>query len=145
MQKQLRAVVAAVAAAIAGAPSGGTARAQAPAAAFERLDVNEDGVLSGAELKSVAARDADGDGRVTRAEFAGPSSAGPTPGSPMPDAAGAADDERLFNRRDITEDGVLSGTEVKGFESLDTDGDGEVTKAEFLRGRGAARGTAPGG
>jgi Ca2+-binding EF-hand superfamily protein len=122
---------------------GGNAGAQAPvSAAFEKLDVNEDGVLSGAELKSVAPRDADGDGRVTRAEFEERAGGGPAPGNGN-DAAAAADDERLFARRDITEDGVLSGTEAKGFETLDADGDREVTKAEFLRGRAAARGATP--
>jgi len=115
-------------------------RAQAPpAVAFERLDVNEDGVLSGLEMKAVVGRDTDGDGRVTRAEFDGdgPSRGGPTQGGT------AADDAKLFAERDITEDGFLSGKEVKGFESLDADGDGEVTKDEFLKGREALRTSTP--
>jgi hypothetical protein len=132
-----------LAAAVAGLLAGGSAeraaRAQAPAApSFERLDVNEDGVLSGLELKSAAGRDVNGDGRVTRAEFEGASSI-----STVPVAGNAAEDERLFAEHDITEDGFLSGKEVKGFESLDADGDRQVTKAEFLSGRAAARRTSP--
>jgi len=38
-------------------------------AAFLRLDVNEDGVLSGTEVKSVRAYDTNSDGEVTREEF----------------------------------------------------------------------------
>jgi len=53
--------------------SGQKSAAQGPstvdAAAFAVLDVNEDGVLSGQEAKSVLTFDADGDGEVSLAEF----------------------------------------------------------------------------
>ncbi|MCE9606360.1 MAG: EF-hand domain-containing protein [Planctomycetia bacterium] len=95
------------------------------AESFERLDINEDGVLSGLEAKGVAARDADGDGKVTRAEYEKASS---------PNEGSSIDPVKLFAQRDITEDGFLSGKEVKGFEKFDADQDGQVTKQEFLRG-----------
>ena len=65
-----------------------------------------------------------------------------TPGTPGPSALGtgtAEGDERLFLQRDVTEDGFLSGNEKAGFESLDADRDGIVTKTEFLSGLAALR------
>jgi hypothetical protein len=140
MRKRLIGISSAIAAVLVFGAAGDAVRAQAPAApTFERLDVNEDGVLSGIEMKSAASRDVNGDGRVTRAEFEGASSI-----ANAPVAGGAAEDERLFAERDITEDGFLSGKEVKGFEALDADGDRLVTKAEFLAGRASARKPVPG-
>lgn len=48
----------------------------------------------------------------------------------------AADWQAVLRERDITKDGYLSGTELRGFEHLDTNGDKEVTKAEFVAGTG---------
>ena len=54
-----------------------------------------------------------------------------------------ADDEKRFKRADITEDGWLSGTELQsGWLKYDTDGNKEVTRAEFLTGRAKERGAA---
>jgi hypothetical protein len=56
----------------------------------------------------------------------------------------AADDERLFRQSDTTEDGWLSGTELQGgWLRYDSDGDREVTRAEFLAGRARERGARP--
>lgn len=58
-------------------------------------------------------------------------------------AAGAAETpEQEFARFDVTESGWLSGTELDACNcrQYDRDGDGEVTKAEFMAGRA---GTAP--
>lgn len=60
---------------------------------------------------------------------------------PAPPAASEPeeDDETLFAERDVNEDEWLSGKEIVGFERLDADGDGEVSKKEFLEARAAAR------
>lgn len=97
-------------------------------AAFADLDRNEDGVLSGREVKSVLEFDTDGDGEVSLTEFLG--------GHRRKDQMGLkpADLRRLFASKDANEDGVLSGKEVKGFEAYDSDRDREVTWDEFVAG-----------
>jgi hypothetical protein len=128
----------AVAARRVGAP-GATSAAQQ----FARHDVNEDGWLSGTELSACGCRnaDADGDGEVTKAEFVGAAARGRgtasrdvAGGTARADATGEA--ERLFAQYDITEGGWLSGTELNACKCRgdDTNGDGEVTKAEFVAG-----------
>lgn len=57
--------------------------------------------------------------------------------------APAGDDQAEFRRRDITEDGWLDGTETRGVEQYDTDGDKEITWAEFQAGRAKERGGQP--
>jgi len=98
---------------------------------FDKLDVNENGVLSGVELKSVAARDADGDGRVTRTEFDAVGS--------KPTGTATADAEKKFTELDISEDGYLSGRELRGLERFDIDYDGRVTRQEYLKGASSQR------
>lgn len=107
--------------------------AQSEDAAFNQLDTNEDGVLSGKEAKSVLQFDADGDGEVTKAEYLAGMKAERKRLLSM-------DDKKLFAERDGNQDEVLSGTEVRGFEKYDADGDGEVTWKEFQTGRAAERG-----
>ena len=52
-------------------------------------------------------------------------------------------DEKLWKKLDITQDGWLDGTELKGgWSAFDTDGDKEVTKAEFMAGRAKERNAA---
>jgi len=124
---------------------------QGPDALFERLDVDQDGRISGKELKQALKEaggrwndrvaeaafrrfDADGDGRITAEEWQGRA--------------------ELFQRFDANGDGVITRDEVtpqgpKGgrrarmldlrsgkdsaqfLKEFDKDGDGQVTKAEF--------------
>ena len=51
-------------------------------------------------------------------------------------SSSASDWQRVLRERDITKDGYLSGTELRGFEHLDTNGDKEVTNAEFMAAAG---------
>lgn len=52
----------------------------------------------------------------------------------------AADDDELWKRLDITEDGWLDGKELEGgWKKYDANGDNEVTKAEFMAGRAKDR------
>lgn len=96
-------------------------------AEFELLDVSEDGVLSGREVKLLLKYDADGDKRVTLTEFLA--------GRAKERAAAKdGDAEAKFKELDKNEDGVLSGRERRGFQQFDQNGDEEVTKAEFLAG-----------
>jgi len=119
---------------------------QGDSESFAKLDQNEDGRLSGKELRPVAFTDVDGDGRVTldeyrdglrrrRAELAGRDA-----------KALRATSEAEFAKLDITEDGRLSGTELAGAAHYDLDGDGRVTRDEFLSGMmlDALAGGAPG-
>lgn len=46
-----------------------------------------------------------------------------------------AENNAEFGRLDINGDGILSGTEVRTVIGYDTDGDGEVSRAEYDRGR----------
>ncbi len=96
------------------------------AAAFSALDLNEDGVLSGQEVRTVRAYDTDADGEVTRAEFV----AGHRRENSPP--AKDADLKMQFASKDLNEDDVLSGKEAKGFEQYDSSRDGEITLTEFL-------------
>jgi len=91
---------------------------------FDKLDINQDGRLSGTEVSAeLRPFDTNGDGRVSRDEYqAGTSGA-------TREAA-----EKKFNGLDINQDGVLSGTERRGVEKADADGDGEISKQEFLAG-----------
>lgn len=54
-----------------------------------------------------------------------------------------ADD--FFNKLDRNGDGVLSGTEAKTMLSFDANGDGEVTRAEYLAGQRSTPGRTAGG
>jgi Ca2+-binding EF-hand superfamily protein len=105
-------------------------------AVFAELDLNEDDLLSGKEVKAVKAYDTNEDGRITKQEF--------MEGRRKERGVDPAEaDEALFTERDISEDGFLSGKEKKGLEKYDSDSDGEITKAEFLAGRRAERSGKP--
>jgi Flp pilus assembly protein TadD len=103
---------------------------------FERLDTNEDGLLSGKEATDVLAYDANGDKRVTKAEFLAARAKARA-------VDPAVEDGKQFTRLDGNEDGWLSGKELKGLERYDTNADGEISKAEFFAGRAADRGASP--
>ncbi len=101
---------------------------------FGELDLNEDEVLSGKELKGFEKYDADGDGEVSRKEF-DLGRAADRRAMGVPDKEEAARQARLkFQQLDINEDGRLSGKEMAGFEKLDANGDKRITEAEFLAG-----------
>jgi hypothetical protein len=96
---------------------------------FDIQDSNQDGVLSGREAADVKMLDQDGDGEVSRTEFA---------------SAATAQRERavtmmtgLMKERDKNEDGRLSGKEILGIEDCDANGDGRITEAELVSGYAA--------
>lgn len=92
---------------------------------MQQLDRNRDGVLSGREIhKSIAGADENKDGRVTKAELERFHTRN-------------VDPSKLFDGMDANKDGALSGTEAEGFKDkgYDADGDGRITKPEFLAAR----------
>jgi hypothetical protein len=99
---------------------------------FNNFDSNRDGALSTAEIGaySWARYDSDADGQVSRAEFLA---------GRMSDRSQAATDtdlEKAWRFLDWNKDGVLSGTELDGkWLKFDADGNGVVSKAEFIQGR----------
>lgn len=107
----------------------GIAATTNPIQEFTARDLNEDGWLSGKELKGVEAYDTDADGEVSKDEFlAGMAKAAGKPGKTRAQA------EQAFTELDITEDGFLSGTEKKSVAAFDADGDGRITRDEFIAG-----------
>ena len=102
---------------------------------FGKFDTNRDGVLSKDEIGvwPWGRYDTNKDGEVSRAEFL----AGRT--ADRAQAAIEPDPEKAFVLLDWNNDGWLSGTELDGkWEKYDANGDGIVTKDEFLKGRSKA-------
>ncbi|MEB3236735.1 MAG: hypothetical protein VKO64_03810 [Candidatus Sericytochromatia bacterium] len=100
---------------------------------FSARDINADGILSGTETKGIEHYDSDKDGKISKGEFAQGRKA---------DAAAARDKalEVEFAVRDINEDGVLSGNEIRTDRTnnelkYDTDKNGEISKSEFMEGK----------
>lgn len=107
--------------------------AVADEALFRERDVNEDGWLSGKEIKGYEAFDADKDGELTKAEFlAGRAASRPKPQVTREQHIAAA--SKRFTELDITEDGLLSGTETTTVKAYDANRDGRITPAEFTQG-----------
>ncbi len=105
---------------------------RAQGAAFETLDADGDGRITRAEAEAMAAgrmaaADTDGDGALSLAEI---------------EAHGAARAKeraaRMMERLDADKDGRLTAEEMRAgkragrmFDRADADGDGVITKAEF--------------
>lgn len=100
---------------------------------FADRDANEDGSLSGKELRGLEKYDTDRDGDVTREEFDQGRAADRRKLAPNPQELAKQALEK-FRQLDINEDGRLSGKEIQGFEKLDRDGDRRITEKEFIAG-----------
>ncbi|MBM3260761.1 MAG: hypothetical protein FJY99_13645 [Candidatus Sericytochromatia bacterium] len=97
---------------------------------FWLRDINKDGVLTGTETIGLKGYDKDGDGRITRAEYL----------KGREDEARARErrkHDQEFDRIDINDDGVLTGTEARRARDFDADHDGKVTREEYRAGRAA--------
>jgi hypothetical protein len=122
-----------------------TARGQADdKSVFDRLDISGNGYLTGTEIApEIRAYDLNGDKVISWEEF----TAGRARDRGVRQSSGASsEDEALWKKLDWNPDGWLDGKELEGgWIKFDADGNGEVTKAEFLAGRTRERGgrTAP--
>lgn len=107
------------------------------AKAFKKLDQNQDGVLSGTELKGLKGKEGE-DGRMDLAEYQAAKKEERI-------AARQARVDAKFAKLDKNQDGVLSGNEItdkiKGYDQPGTvpvgppsPADGKITKEEFLAG-----------
>lgn len=100
--------------------------------AFDKVDTNDDGILTGNEKAKLKQFDKDGNGEISKEEFQAGRS----------EAWRAKVDKKfddVFNSLDTTNEGVLSGTEMKGHKDWDADGDGKITKDEAKAGWTADR------
>lgn len=97
-----------------------------PKAMFQAADVTEDGFLSGKEAAPFKRFDTDGNGRITKAEF--------LEGMLKEQKDADSSPESVFKSLDVNEDERLTGTELATVRHLDSNGDGRVTREEFLAG-----------
>jgi Ca2+-binding EF-hand superfamily protein len=100
--------------------------------AFDKVDKNNDGILTGNEKDKLKKFDKDGNGEITKEEYLAGRS----------EAWRAKVDKKfddVFNSLDTTDEGVLSGTEMKKHKDWDADGDGQITKDEAKAGWTADR------
>ncbi len=102
--------------------------------AFGERDVNRDGWLSGTEALGIRHYDANADGDVDETEFLAGRAAERVQlreGSVLPE------DIDLFNGLDSTGSGYISGIDIErgGVGAFDIDGNGRVTRQEFIEGR----------
>ena len=121
-----------------GPVGGGNAAAEAE---FKALDKTGNGYLSGSEITPELKAAFPGKERITKEDFVGWKAA-------QLEAKAVAADEAEFAKRDINQDGQLDGNEVGDAAQYDKGGnwqrpDGttqtEISKAEFMAGRAAAR------
>jgi Ca2+-binding EF-hand superfamily protein len=109
-------------------------------ALFRSFDADNDGQLSAQEIGNYAwgVYDKNGDGFVSKDEFLNGRAADKAT------AATTRDPEVAWKLLDWTNDGWLSGTELDGkYQRYDADGNGRVTKEEFLKGWKADRDSNP--
>ena len=109
------------------------------------LDANGDGKVTLAEFQAVrggammARLDADKDGRLSKDEFAAMRDRGPGHGKPETAGKPRKGAERMWLRVDTNKDGFLARSEVDAlltmrFKRIDTDNDGGLTQAELKAG-----------
>jgi hypothetical protein len=93
---------------------------------FAAFDINEDGFLSGKEVKLLLLLDTNQDDEVTRQEYE----------TELARERGrvGGNEEGTFVELDKNEDGRLSGNEIGPYAELDVNRDGRVTRDEFLAG-----------
>lgn len=126
---------------------GGAALAQPKGAAA--LDANGDGKVTLAEFQAgrggqmMARLDADKDGKLSRDEFSAMRKAKTDASAPAAAKAGRGAD-RMWSRLDADNDGFLSRGEMDGFmanrfKRMDADNDGALTMTELKTGAGKAK------
>ena len=121
---------------------GGAMRMRRPAATqiFGRFDENDDGKLTEEELPAMmwqrlAGADADGDGAVSKEEFAamGPSGTRAAPGGRAAPGDRPSSVLRMLGAKGAA---AFSKEQIQGFKRifgrLDTDGDGKLTRREYV-------------
>ncbi|MCE9606359.1 MAG: SUMF1/EgtB/PvdO family nonheme iron enzyme [Planctomycetia bacterium] len=102
-------------------------------ARFVAADLNADGMLTGKERENFPDYgDADGDDVLTRDEFLAMHE---RERRMLAEVVREREDDEAFRVRDISEDGILTGTEKKGVEKYDANGDGRIVLDEFRAGR----------
>ena len=106
----------------------GPAENTEPEDRFSTLDTNGDGVLSGREARDLKHYDRDRDGDITPKEYRAGNRR-------LRFLDPASEPKRAFRELDDNGDAVLSGRERQGVETFDTNGDGDITEAEFLAAR----------
>lgn len=138
---------------------------------FAQRDTNKDGFITadevGDENKALFERqlrkaDKDGDGKLSREEFAASLKADETPKQPLAGGegrggrpgAGQFNPKEAFARMDANKDGKISKDEARGpieqnFDRIDGDSDGSISEEEFMAaarrlGAGGPEGGAPG-
>jgi|RhiMetdeSRZDD1v2_1073273.scaffolds.fasta_scaffold447602_2 Ca2+-binding EF-hand superfamily protein len=115
---------------------------------FDRLDANNDGVITRAEavgsptvLKDFDRADKNNDGKITRAEYraAFPVKAKATDAKSKPAKSSANDRDPGFNALDRNNDGYITRAEARGnphlaknFKAADRNNDGKLNRAEYL-------------
>jgi Ca2+-binding EF-hand superfamily protein len=123
---------------MAGEKVGGTSKLPPQFRKFDKVDKNQDGVLTGNEInKKYEAFDANKDGKIDKAEYEAGTKAEleKWTAAKKEEAAKKAEQriEAHFNKADKNKDGILSGTEIKK-KKFDIDSDGKVGLPEFKEG-----------